>query len=148
MISIYWTSLLGVFVSFCAFSIPFFVLLVNGQLAGSKLEDASQKERTLAVWEWMLYPVGSALYTCSFLFYWIFRRLRRNYYIKDSFEYLPQCFEPNRSLLEFLLNYKSEKTKAIEAELQQGQQEQLTRSLCEHGAQIDSNETGAESGNW
>ena len=89
LLTIYWTAFLGTFLSFSAFTIPFFILLINGQMAGEKLSEASQKDRTLLVWEWMLYPVGTALYLISFIVYWIFRRLRRNYYIKDSYEYLP-----------------------------------------------------------
>ena len=88
-------------------------------MAGEKLDEESEKAQTLVVWEWMLFPVGTALYFFSFVFYWIFRRLRRNFYIKDTFLYTPQCFEPNRSLLEFLLNYKNASTKEIEATLQQ-----------------------------
>ena len=125
LLTIYWTALLGTFLSFSAFTIPFFMLLINGQMAGEKLDDESEKAQTLVVWEWMLYPVGTALYFFSFVFYWIFRRLRRNFYIKDTCLYTPQCFEPNRTLLEFLLNYKTASTKEIEASLQQDQQDKL-----------------------
>ena len=80
LLTIYWTSIFGIFLSFSAFTIPFFFLLVNGQMAGDKLAEASEKEKTLIVWEWMLYPVGTALYIFSFFFYWVFRRLRRRFY--------------------------------------------------------------------
>ena len=89
LLTIYWTTLLGTFLSFSAFTIPFFVLLFNGQMAGEKLTEASAKDQTLVIWEWMLYPVGTVLYICSFIFYWVFRRLRRNFYIKDVHEYTP-----------------------------------------------------------
>ena len=82
LLTMYWTAFAGCFLSFAAFSIPFFLLLLDGQMAGARVMGMSHKEKTIIVWEWLLYPVGMALYVISFFFYWIFRRLRRNYYMK------------------------------------------------------------------
>ena len=108
--------MIGFFGSFSAFTVPFVVLLTTGQL--TDFEDLESKERTLVVWEWLLFPVGFALYFFTFFFYWVFRRLRRVLYEKEAKKYHHQCFESNRTFLEFLLIYKSAKTRAIEAKLE------------------------------
>ena len=79
-LSMYWTRLLGFFLSFSAFTIPFLALIFTGQMAGEKFDALEQSEKNLIVWEWLLYPVGTALYFFTFLFYWAFRRLRRRYF--------------------------------------------------------------------
>jgi len=77
------------------------------------------------VWEWLLYPLGTAIYFFSFFFYWVFRRLRRRYFEKEVKRYQPQCFYPNRSFLEFVLDFKTKRTKALEAKLQKTEYEQM-----------------------
>ena len=83
------------------------------------------------VWEWLLFLVGTAIYFFSCLFYWVFRRLRRRFYEKEARRYQPECFQPNRTFLEFVLDYKTKKTKAIEAKLQKTETEQMLRCQLE-----------------
>ena len=128
-LSMYWTRLLGFFLSFSAFTIPFLALIFTGQMAGEKFDALEQSEKNLIVWEWLLYPVGTALYFFTFLFYWAFRRLRRRYFETKAQRYQPQCFEANHTLLEFVICYKTAKTHAIEKSLQKTEQLQLMRTV-------------------
>ena len=94
-------------------------------MSGEKLDEMTVKEQTLVVWEWLLYPVGTSVYVISAFFYWVFRRLRRRYYEGEVPHYHPECFEPNHSLIEFVLARKLAKTKAIEEGLKKSEQDQM-----------------------
>ena len=72
-------KILGFFLSFTIFAIPFFVMLLTGSMLGANYESLSMKEQRLIVWEWLLFPVGSSLYFFACLAYWMFRRYRRRY---------------------------------------------------------------------
>ena len=86
LLTIYWTKIAGFFLSLSAFTVPFIVLLTTGKL--TDLDHlADKKEQTLAVWEWLLFPVGVCLYFFTFFFYWVFRRLRRVFFEKEARRY-------------------------------------------------------------
>ena len=91
----------------------------------------------MAVWEWFLFPVGFALYFFTFFFYWVFRRLRRVFFEKEANRYHHQCFVPNRTFLEFLLVYKSEKTCKFEAKMEKTQVEQMRRCQIEASRDLE-----------
>lgn len=110
-------KMLGFFLSYIVFAAPFFTMLMKGSLIGEKYDDLSMKEQRLVVWEWLLFPVGSSLYFFAFLAYQIFRRYRRTNNHQTAQQYRPEYFESNRSLFEFLCDYKTKKTKLIEADL-------------------------------
>ena len=113
---------------------PFILLLAQGRLFGDAYKGMEKGEKTLVVWEWFIYPIGTTVYFCTFFIFWVLRRMRRRYYELDSKRYHAECFEANRSFLEFILDRKFAKTKEIEAGLENKQYSQLRR--C-HGSGED-----------
>ena len=90
-------------------------MLSLGQLSGDEFDDLKEAQKTLVMWEWLLYPVGTTVYVVTFFFFWVLRRLRRRFYESEVKRYNPECFQANRSFLEFVLDRKFAKTKQIES---------------------------------
>ena len=114
--SVKWTFLLGLILSFTTFTVPFWILLFNTQL--TQASRMSEREQRFVFWEWLLYPVGTGIYSLGFFFYWVFRRMRRCHSEQESQNYKPEYFEANRSFIEFILGRKNKKSILAEKDLQ------------------------------